>query len=171
MSEKVRKASALAAAVIFVFVDQITKGFAVGSLKETGKMTMTVIPGLLEFSYLENPAAALGLFGNVIWLVIALAALVAVGIVAALFIYKEHSFFSYAASTLLLAGGVGNLIDRIAMDGKVVDFIHVLFFPYVFNVADCCVTVGAVCLLLHYFLRVRKEKQRDAGAENAKQEQ
>ena len=47
------------------------------------------------------------------------------------------------AFCLLSSGAIGNLIDRF-LYGFVVDFIHVLFFPYIFNFADCCVTVGGV---------------------------
>lgn len=165
LNGKFWKPLVLVAAVILVAVDQAAKWFAVQALKETGAMSVTAIPGLLEFSYLENAAAALGLFGDVIWLVIALAVVVAVGIVIVLILYKDHSVFSYLACALLLSGGIGNLIDRITTDGRVVDFIHVLFFPYVFNVADCFVTVGAVCLLLHYFLRIRREKEDPAETE------
>ena len=42
--------------------------------------------------------------------------------------------------------------------GYVVDFIHVMFFDYIFNVADCCVTIGAVCLIAHYIVIIRREK-------------
>lgn len=165
MNSKIWKPLVLGLALVFIGIDQATKSFAATMLKESGAMSVEVIPGLLEFSYLENPAAALGLFGNVIWLVMALAAAVAVGIIIVLFVYKDHSAFSYLACSLLLAGGVGNLVDRVMIDGKVIDFIHVMFFPYVFNVADCCVTVGAVCLVAHYILRVRQDRRSSPGAE------
>lgn len=152
-----KKLAVLLTAAVLIFVDQLSKDYIYNLLKTTGRMKMTVIPGLLEFSYLENPAAAFGLFGNVIGLVVALTLLVAAGIVAALFLYKSHSVFSYIASALLLAGGLGNLIDRMTL-GYVVDFIHVMFFGYIFNVADCCVTIGALCLVAHYIVCIKREK-------------
>lgn len=147
----------LLSAVLLIVADQVTKTLVEGSLKESGRLRMTLIPGLLEFSYLENPAAAFGLFGNMIWLVVALSLVVAAGIVVALFLYKDHTIFSRLASTLLLAGGLGNLVDRMTR-GYVVDFIHVMFFDYIFNVADCCVTIGAICLVAHYIVILRREK-------------
>ena len=44
---------------------------------------------------------------------------------------------------------IGNVIDRFAF-GYVVDYIHVLFFPYVFNFADCCVVIGAILFAVWY---------------------
>ncbi len=163
--EHYKKAFVLIAAVLLVIADQLTKRAVQQSLRDTGKMATTVIPGLLELNYLENPAAAFGLFGEVIWLIVALTLLVALGLIAALFLYKQHSLFSYLAVGLLLAGGVGNLIDRI-MQGYVVDFIHVMFFSYIFNVADCCVTIGSICLLVHYILCTQREKRRKADTED-----
>ena len=53
--------------------------------------------------------------------------------------------------------GLGNLIDRFIF-GYVVDYIHVLFFPYVFNFADCCVVVGAILFAVWYlFFKDKKE--------------
>lgn len=156
-SDTMKKVKVLISAVLLILVDQLTKYLAEDALKESGKLTMPVIPGLLEFSYLENPAAAFGLFGNVIWLVAALSLIVAVGIIVALFLYRNHTLFSLLASALLMAGGIGNLVDRMTR-GYVVDFIHVMFFDYIFNVADCCVTIGAVCLIAHYIVIIRREK-------------
>ena len=152
-----KKIIALVAAVVLIVIDQFTKLIMVNSLKVMGETKAPVIPGLREWSYLENPAAAFGLFGQVIWLVVALTMLVSAGIIVALFLYKNHSVFSYIASALLLAGGLGNLLDRI-FRGYVVDFIHVMFFDYVFNVADCCVTIGACCLVAHYILCMKRER-------------
>ena len=49
---------------------------------------------------------------------------------------------------LILSGGIGNLIDRLVL-GFVVDYIHVSFFPPVFNFADCCVVIGTVLVMVH----------------------
>lgn len=159
-----KKAWVLLGAAVLLVLDQATKYLALTGLRDTGVRTVHVIPNLLDFTYLENPAAAFGLFGDVIWLVSALTLLVSVGIVAALYLYKGHSGFSMVAACLLLAGGVGNLIDRVVR-GFVVDFIHVLFFGYIFNVADCCVTIGAVCLVCHYLAVMRRDRVEDDEAD------
>ena len=140
---------------VLLATDQIIKYFVLTKLKPTG--TVTVIPGLLEFTYVENTGAAFGLFKNIMWLVVAITVVATVAIVVLLFRYKRHTFFSYATSALLIAGGIGNLIDRIAY-GFVVDFIHVLFFDYIFNFADCCITVGAVLFVIHVLFFTRSEE-------------
>ena len=84
-------------------------------------------------------------------------------LIAGLFVYKKHSACSIAASILIIGGGIGNLIDRIFL-GYVVDYIHVSFFPPIFNFADCCVTVGTVLLMIHilFFLERKNEKRLDS---------
>lgn len=164
MSKKLSMILFLAASAALVAVDQVTKHLAVTFLRDAEDRSMTVIPGLLKFSYLENTAAAMGLFEGMIWLVMAIGAAVAIVIVAAVFRYKGHTWASYTSATLILAGGVGNLIDRLTNFGPageryVVDFIHVEFFPYIFNFADCCVTVGAVVLVIHSVICARREKK------------
>ena len=66
-----------------------------------------------------------------------------------------------AMSILLISGGIGNLIDRI-LHGYVIDYIHVLFFDYVFNFADCCITVGAVLFVIHVLFFTGKGEERPA---------
>ena len=53
--------------------------------------------------------------------------------------------------SLILAGGLGNLIDRVSL-GYVVDFIAFSFDPYVFNFADIYITIGMMLYLINYFL-------------------
>ena len=137
-------------------IDQVVKGLVMENLRDSGIGKMEVIPGLLEFAYLENTGAAFGLFGGMTWVITLLTALVALGLAGVLVFYKKHSAFSFFSATLLLAGGVGNLIDRI-LRGYVVDFIHITFFPYIFNVADCFVTIGAILLVCHYLYVMRSE--------------
>lgn len=143
-------------AAVLLVIDQVTKSCISAWLKPEG--TVSVINGLLEFTYLENTGAAFGLFKNLIWVVTAITIAVFFCLAVALFRYRNHTFFSYASMTLLMAGGIGNLIDRFSF-GFVIDFIHVLFFGYIFNFADCCVTVGAVLLVLHVILITYREKK------------
>lgn len=164
MSKKLGRVLLIMASAALIIVDQITKRLAAAFLGDSASRSVTVIPGLLEFRYLENTAAAMGLFQGMIWMVMILSALVAIGIIGAIFLYKGHTWASYTAAVLLLAGGVGNLIDRITNLGPggerfVVDFIHIEFFPYIFNFADCCVTIGAVFLVVHFFVSSRREKK------------
>ena len=76
------------------------------------------------------------------------------------------------AVSLVIAGGIGNMIDRI-ITGYVVDYIHItltlgpLAFPYVFNIADICVVTGAALMFVYFILDIRKEstKKKSHGDE------
>ena len=165
MSRKAVKITVLVVAAILIVIDQVTKFWAVTLLRDgAGGTSVTVIPGLLKFDYLENAAAAMGMFDGMIYLVMIMSAAVSIAIIVGGFLYKNHTWASYTSMALLLAGGIGNLIDRLINvnpngDRVVVDFIHIEFFPYIFNFADCCVTMWAVLLLLHAFILARREKK------------
>lgn len=152
----------IAGALVLIGADQLTKRLAFAGLKD--QAPMPVLPHLLEFCYVENYAAAMGLYEGLIWLVVLCTILVSIAIVAALIVYKEHTVFSYITCMLLLAGGLGNLCDRF-LHSFVIDFIHVLFFPYVFNVADCCVTLGVVSFGIHCLVEARRERAAEAAGE------
>lgn len=137
---------ALLLSVAAVAIDQAIKMLVLQNLKPVGQIT--AIPGFLNFFYLENRGAAFGILQNQRWFFIAVVILVCILFIVGLFRYSHHEFFSYAASILIIGGGLGNLIDRIRY-GFVVDYISVSFFPPIFNFADCCVTVGTVLLIVH----------------------
>lgn len=107
-----------------------------------------VIPHLLWFTYVQNTHGAFGLFGNspVLLVVLALAVL-------ALFGYAfrdavQSSGLVRVAFGMIAGGAIGNIVDRLR-HGFVVDFIDFrTIWPNVFNVADACITVGVVLLIL-----------------------
>lgn len=152
----------VAAAVGLLVIDQVSKYFVLTYLRPVG--SVEVIPGLLELAYVENTGAAFGLFRNMMWFLVTVTFAASAVIIFLLFWYKHHSFFSYATSALLVSGGIGNLVDRL-LHGFVVDFIHVMFFRYIFNFADCCITVGAICFVIHvlFFTREKDGSPLEAG--------
>lgn len=134
--------------LVLTFLDQWTKNLAKGHLQGTDGITL--IPSVLNLSYLENRGMAFGMFqgGQFIFIGLCLIFLI-------LLLY----FFSRIPKTLfylplmvtgavLGAGALGNLIDRIFL-GYVVDFIYfsLIDFP-VFNVADIFVVCGGFALVL-----------------------
>jgi len=153
---RVYGALALTAAAVLLAADQLLKYFVLLYLKPVG--SVTVIGGLLELSYVENTGAAFGLFKDFMWFVVIVTVIAFFVIAILLFRYRNHTCFSYIACALLIAGGLGNLADRIFY-GFVVDYIHVMFFGYIFNFADCCITVGAAFFVLHVLLTSYREKK------------
>ena len=134
--------------LVFVVLDQLTKLWAAGALVTQYGGSLPVIEGVFHFTYVENRGAAFSLLQNQRWLFIVLTVAVSALIVAVL-LKKRRSFavLTRLSLTLLLSGAVGNLIDRIAL-GYVRDMLDfcLINFP-VFNVADCCVTIGAILLV------------------------
>lgn len=136
-----------------VLIDQLTKAIVVAEVPLHS--TITVVPGLLNITQVHNTGAAFG-FLNAIdfpykWLVVTVAAVLALFAVAVYAgKYAGGTLLARAGLALVLAGAVGNLIDRARL-GYVVDFIDAHYAGWhfwAFNVADSAITVGAAALIL-----------------------
>ncbi len=158
----------VAAAGIYL-TDQASKAWAVKHLRFGD--SRNVIDGVLYFSYAENPGIAFGQlqgggeFGR--WMLSALAALAAVGVVLYIFRTTRTDDRVLGACALLLAGIAGNLTDRVRL-GHVVDFIevHIGSFQWpTFNVADAVICIGAGLLALDLILEGRKSGVRSQKSE------
>lgn len=139
---------ALVVVIVLVAADQISKLLVMQHFKQG--QTIHVIKGFLDFTYVQNRGAAFGIFSNHRWIFMLLTCLIMVGI-AWLWVknYINHITGKISA-ILIMAGGIGNMIDRVRLS-YVVDFIDIspLFNFAVFNVADCCVTIGAALLMVY----------------------
>lgn len=148
---------ALAAIALLVAADQITK-LLISSNYEVGETTH-VIGGVLDFTYVQNRGAAFGMLSNQRWIFLLLTTAIIIGI-CWLWVkgFIDH-ITGQISAVLIVAGGIGNMIDRLAM-GYVVDFIDVnpLFDFAVFNVADCCVTVGAAIMAVYVLFFLDENK-------------
>ncbi len=134
------------AAAAGIAIDRVLKAAVVEQLKPLGRIEL--IPGFFQLTYVENRGAAFGILANYQWLFITVTAVVCLLIAAALIFYRGHTALTRTALTLILAGGIGNMIDRLRYQ-YVVDYIHFQFFPPVFNFADICVTVGCALLVIY----------------------
>lgn len=134
----------LASAV--VLSDQLLKIAVVEFLKPIG--SVTVIPGLLDLVYVENTGAAFGLFANQRWVFITLTIIFVIVLITLLFRLNITNKVYFTAMFLIIGGAVGNLIDRI-FSGFVVDYLQLSFFPPVCNLADYCVVIGVVLMLIY----------------------
>jgi len=138
--------------VLTIILDQVTKIIAQNNLKNGADIT--AIPEILSFSYVENRGAAFGIFSNNRWVFMVFSTIAIIAMLYFLATKKNLHILLVISLSMLVGGGIGNMIDRIAR-GYVVDFFRFLFVKFaVFNVADCFVTVGALILavyLLFYF--------------------
>ena len=155
-------------AALTVGLDQLSKYLAVAHLKEID--TFPLIEGIFHLTYLENRGAAFGMLANHRWvfMVISTAAIVAV-IVFMLAGYKKYyNPLLYTALAFIAGGGIGNMIDRVAL-GYVVDFFDFRLINFaVFNVADTFVCVGCAVVVLYIILDdIKAAKQKKADGESA----
>lgn len=133
---------------LLIFFDQFTKYLALTKLK--GEEAIVLIQGVLELDYLENRGSAFGMFQN------QRVFLLASGFVFLAFILyfmlkipiEKKYLLIHLCLTGILAGGIGNMIDRFRF-GFVVDFISfvLIHFP-IFNTADCYIVVSVILLML-----------------------
>ncbi len=155
--------------IAVVLLDLISKKVAVALLAPSGA-PQQVITDVLRFSLVYNPGAAFGLYlgGYSRWIFMALT-IGALAILRRLYQQTEsHELARVLAIALVAAGAIGNLIDRIASDVGVVDFIDVgvgLHRWPTFNVADMAVTTGAFLLAWVLWGEEHRDEQRaSAGA-------
>ena len=142
-----------------VAVDQLTKRLVARSVELYG--SAAVVPGFFNITRVHNKGAIFGALsgagGRGITHVLMAASLIALAFVVYYFIKTPASDWKVkTALSLILAGALGNLVDRI-FRGFVIDFLDFYIgrwhWPF-FNVADSCITVGALLLIL--FLVIRK---------------
>jgi signal peptidase II len=111
----------------------------------------------------KNTGVAFGMFQGMGTVFAVLAAIVSVVIIYYYPRVAGDSRTLKIAMSMQLAGALGNFIDRVTI-GHVTDFVSVWNFP-VFNVADACISVGVVILLIYVWLQEKKEKQLTPMAE------
>ncbi|MEM9005532.1 MAG: signal peptidase II [Cyanobacteria bacterium P01_F01_bin.86] len=139
-------------AIAGLVFDQLTKLWVVNNFELTvPPETIPLWPGVFHFTYVTNTGAAFSLFSNngewLRWLSLLVSlALIILGLLVPLIHRWEQAGYGF-----ILSGALGNGIDRF-LNGEVVDFLdfRLIRFP-IFNVADICINIGIVCLLIAAF--------------------
>ncbi len=149
---------ALATALVLIVLDQLIKIIVDANMMVS--QSIPVIQDVLHFTYVQNEGAAFGIFQGQRWILVGVTSVVILAGIYLLIAKKLKSNFLIWSVALVIAGGVGNLIDRIFRH-FVIDYIEVRLINFaVFNFADCCVVVGTimiVCYLLFGELWARKK--------------
>ena len=150
----------LISVAVLVAIDQIIKLLVIEHLEPIGSLPL--IDGVVRLNYAENTGAAFGSFSahtNI--LSIFTFVVIIIGFLY-LFIKKRKVDVEYVCISLIIAGGIGNLVDRV-FRGFVVDYIEPLFINFAtFNFADILVTCSSIVLiiwLLYEIYREGKEKE------------
>lgn len=134
---------------LIIFLDQASKVLVKLKLKPIDNIDF--INGYFSFTYVENRGAAFGIFRSKKILLIGITGLVVIGMIYYLVTNKKLSKWVRISFILIIAGAIGNLIDRIYL-GYVVDFIHIYFKSHdlpVFNIADVSVVFGTIILAIN----------------------
>ena len=130
-----------------VALDQVTKYLTVANIELYEKVSF--LPGVLGLTYVRNTGGAWSLFSGMLWLFVAVFAVMTVLILWEYF-KKPLPFtkFERWCIAAIYGGGLGNIIDRVRL-GYVVDMLETEFISFpVFNVADCFITCGCIALMV-----------------------
>lgn len=158
--------------------DQVSKRVAMQWL--SGQPTRSYLGDTFRLLYAENTGAFLGMGATwpelVRFIVFTLASstivVLALGWLVARVWSKETEFSwpTLVGAVLLLAGGLGNLMDRVARNGAVIDFMNIgvgTLRSGIFNVADVHIVLGAMLLLWHRSRRPEEQVRLDPGAKRS----
>lgn len=148
--------------IVIIAIDQVTKYFAKSALYPD--KAKDFINGFIEFRYAENTGMAFSMFSGARWFFVILTAAVVIAMLVYMFKKCQNNLWLYWTIGVLIAGAVGNLIDRVLL-GYVIDFINPTFVNFaVFNIADCAVTLGAVSLVAYLvFDMFKKDNKEDSN--------
>ena len=145
--------------ILLVVLDLFSKNYAVNNFLFAQSYT-TFIP-FIDFLLIYNSGIAFGIFDGYGNLASNLLLIITIFILIYLIrlLVKEEVKIAKFALSLIIAGALGNIIDRF-IDGKVTDFLHLEFGSYsffIFNLADAFITLGAILII--YFELIYKAKQ------------
>jgi len=138
---------------VIVLLDQVSKAIVRRTLPL--HESVSVIPGVMDFTHIRNTGAAFGFlngvdfpFKTIVIAIVATAALIGVAWYAAGL--AHHQTLARVGLALIIGGAAGNLIDRV-IAGSVVDFVDVYWRSYhfwAFNVADSAISIGVAIMIL-----------------------
>ncbi len=150
--------------MLVLALDQATKFLVLNrmSLNES----VPLLPDFVYFTYIQNPGTAFGFMSNLEPFV-RIPFFIAATLAATFIVYMYQKLLAHErlltriALGLVWGGALGNMVDRL-LYGKVVDFIEMRYyeyewFPYIFNVADACITVGLAYLLFEFIAGHRQK--------------
>jgi len=158
----------VAAITVLVIADHVTKWIAIVYLKESNEAYI-FLGNLFRLQYAENTGAFLSLGaalpdGVRSLIMTGLNGVILAGLIIYLFAARRIHLFHAVALTLIAGGGIGNLIDRIFRDGRVVDFMNMGITTNsfslrtgIFNIADVAIMAGLFLIILHEVIMSTKK--------------
>ena len=141
---------------LIVFVDQITKYIVVSNMNLYD--IIPVIKGFFNLHFVLNEGAGLGMLANARWVFMTFTTIVIIAVIFLLLKNYFDNIIAYLSLIFILAGGIGNMIDRVFL-GKVIDFFQfqIKFFDFIFNVADVFITFGTIMFIIYYLFLYKEQ--------------
>lgn len=154
---------ALGTALLLIGIDQLTKWLVIQNIEHYQSISIIKLgeQEILNFTYYRNTGAAFSILTDHKLLLTVLTSVIIIVILFLLLSKRVKHPWMIWSLALILAGGTGNLIDRVTR-GFVVDFIDVRIINFaVFNIADICAVIGGIMLFLSVIIVEHKEKNKD----------
>lgn len=141
---------------ILVAIDLVSK-LVFEKLYLQGKLDITIIKGVISFTYVQNTGAAFSVLSEHTILLTIISLIFVVGFFAYDYFTYSKNFFNTASFVLIVGGAIGNLIDRLFLS-YVRDFIKFDFISFpIFNFADICLTFGLILYAIYLFFFYNKD--------------
>ncbi len=158
----------IAVIVGVVALDQLTKLLVINFLDRDNPLV--IIDGVFRFSYVENRGAAFGMLSDNRWVFMIISTVGILLLLVYLWKFRPESKFACAALSMIIGGGIGNMIDRVCYS-YVIDFLDFCAFPkiwpWVFNVADSFVCIGAAILIVWCIFSIFDEMKKEKSKKSA----
>lgn len=148
-------------AALMIVLDQVIK-FLVRANIPLGE-SVPFLPHIMNLTYVQNTGAAFSMLAEHTWILTILSAVIVVVIAVLVARGVLGGRLGRFSAALIMAGGIGNLIDRLFLK-FVTDMFQTTFINFaVFNWADCCITVGAVLLFVYLLFFYGKDGKKEAS--------
>ncbi len=157
-----------------IIIDFITKQIIMHTMTEG--QSIPLIKNFLHITFITNDGMAFGKLDDARWVFMTASCVMIIALTVLLLVWDDRKPLFYVSASMIMGGGIGNMIDRIfygdvLFQGKVVDFIDFRgIWQYIFNGADSFVCVGAGLLALYYILaeiEAYKAKKASESEDNA----
>lgn len=140
--------------LVLIALDRLLKAWAASALDLS--VPIPLIGQAIRLNRIHNVGGAFGIFPRSGILFIAVSSVVSAGLVVFLGFAQPKSALLKTGLSLVLAGAVGNLVDRLTL-GYVLDFAEFRGL-FIFNLADACITIGIALVLIQVFLRGDRDR-------------
>jgi len=145
--------------ILLIIIDQVVKFVVIKNIYNSG---ITIINGVLDLTYVENTGGAFGI-GNNSTVMFIIVNIFVIALTTKIIISKRNEISNsiLIGLGLISAGGIGNLIDRIYR-GFVIDYIDInplIKYP-VFNIADICVVIGCLIIMINLLIEIIKDRKK-----------